>query len=67
MAQAATLLPGFITGQYSRHMIIVKKTEDAPAKPYVNGEGTPLFVADFISPDFGWLQYPDGKQSCYVP
>ena len=37
--------------------------KDAPAKPYVKGEGASLMVADYVSQDFGWLQSLDGKQS----
>ncbi|RDB25331.1 hypothetical protein Hypma_007565 [Hypsizygus marmoreus] len=37
--------------------------KDAPAKPYVKGEGASLMIADFVSADFGWLQSPDGTRS----
>jgi hypothetical protein len=36
--------------------------KDAPAKPYMKGEGASLMVADFVSADFGWLQSPDGTK-----
>jgi hypothetical protein len=31
------------------------------AKPNAKGEGTSLMVADYVSPDYGWLQEPDGS------
>jgi hypothetical protein len=37
--------------------------KDAPAKPYVKGEGASLMVADFVSADFGWLELPDGTKN----
>jgi hypothetical protein len=30
------------------------------AVPYAKGEGASIMVADFISPDYGWLHSPDG-------
>jgi hypothetical protein len=30
------------------------------AKPYAKGEGTSLMVADYVSPDYSWLQEPNG-------
>jgi hypothetical protein len=36
------------------------------AVPYPKGEGPSLMVADFISPDYGWLQSPDGAQKARV-
>lgn len=37
--------------------------KDAPAKPYTKGDGASLVIADFVSADFGWLRFLDGKQS----
>jgi hypothetical protein len=36
------------------------------AVPYPKGEGPSLMVADFVSPDYGWLQSPDGVQKAWV-
>jgi len=36
------------------------------AKPYTKGEGHSLMVADFFSPDYGWLRSRDGKKSTRV-
>src|SRR6267154_5257164 len=36
------------------------------AVPYAKGEGASLMVADMVSPDYGWLQSPDGKQHARV-
>src|SRR6267154_6209368 len=37
----------------------VHKSETAV--PYAKGKGASLMVADMVSPDYGWLQSPDGK------
>ena len=37
--------------------------KDAPATPYMKGEGASLMIADFVSVDFGWLKSPDGTCS----
>jgi hypothetical protein len=42
----------------------VHKTETAV--PYAKGEGPSLMVADMVSPDYGWLQSPDGQQRARV-
>ncbi|KAG1748879.1 uncharacterized protein EDB91DRAFT_1244688 [Suillus paluster] len=42
----------------------VHKSETAV--PYAKGEGASLMVADMVSPDYGWLQSPDGKQHARV-
>jgi len=42
----------------------VHKSETAV--PYAKGEGASLMVADMISPDYGWLRSPDGKQHARV-
>jgi hypothetical protein len=42
----------------------VHKTE--MAVPYPKGKGPSLMVADFISPNYGWLQSPDGAQKAQV-
>lgn len=36
------------------------------AIPYAKGEGASLMVADMVSPDYGWLQSPDGKERARV-
>jgi hypothetical protein len=36
------------------------------AVPYLKGKGPSLMVADFISPDHGWLQSLDGAQKAQV-
>ena len=33
---------------------------------YAKGEGPSLMVADMVSPDYGWLRSPDGKQEACV-
>jgi hypothetical protein len=38
----------------------VHKSEKAV--PHAKGEGASLMVADFISPDYGWLHSPDGTK-----
>jgi hypothetical protein len=42
----------------------VHKSETAV--PYAKGEGVSLMVADMVSPDYGWLRSPDGKQEARV-
>jgi hypothetical protein len=42
----------------------VHKTE--MAVPHPKGKGLSLMVANFISPDYGWLQSPDGAQKARV-
>ncbi|EKM48179.1 uncharacterized protein PHACADRAFT_203143 [Phanerochaete carnosa HHB-10118-sp] len=34
--------------------------------PHKKGEGAFLIVSDFISGDYGWLRFPDGKKSAQV-
>ncbi|KAG2078385.1 hypothetical protein BDR04DRAFT_1124254 [Suillus decipiens] len=36
------------------------------AVPYAKGEGASLMVADMVSPDYGWLQSPDGTEQARV-
>jgi hypothetical protein len=38
----------------------VHKTENAV--PYAKGKGTSMMIANLVSPDYGWLQLPDGKE-----
>lgn len=42
----------------------VHKSEKA--QPKAKGEGASLMIADFVSPDYGWLQSPDGTESARV-
>jgi hypothetical protein len=42
----------------------VHKTENAV--PYAKGEGASMMIADMVSPDYGWLQSPDGKEKVRV-
>jgi len=42
----------------------VHKSENA--KPYAKGEGHSLMVADFYSPEYGWLQPKDGKKRACI-
>ncbi|KDQ11231.1 hypothetical protein BOTBODRAFT_162994 [Botryobasidium botryosum FD-172 SS1] len=42
----------------------VHKSENAV--PYAKGEGASLMVADFVSPDYGWLRSPDGNDKARV-
>ncbi|KAF9511790.1 hypothetical protein BS47DRAFT_1363556 [Hydnum rufescens UP504] len=37
---------------------IIWNHDDETAKPYAKGKGTSLMVADFVSPDYGWLREP---------
>ena len=37
--------------------------KDASVKPYANGEGAMVMVADFVSAKFGWLRSPDGTRT----
>lgn len=39
--------------------------KDTPAKPYAKGEGVSLMIVDFVSADFGWIQFLDGKHSAW--
>ena len=36
------------------------------SKPYKKGEICSLMVADLICMDFGWIQFPDGKESACI-
>ncbi|KIM73867.1 hypothetical protein PILCRDRAFT_99232 [Piloderma croceum F 1598] len=42
----------------------VHKTENAV--PYAKGEGASMMITDMVSPDYGWLQSPDGKEKVHV-
>ncbi|KAF9504063.1 hypothetical protein BS47DRAFT_1374427 [Hydnum rufescens UP504] len=37
---------------------VIWNHNDKTAKPYAKGKGTSLMVADFVSPDYGWLREP---------
>lgn len=40
--------------------------KDETVVPYAKGEGASLMIADFVSPDYGWLWSPDGKEEAQV-
>jgi hypothetical protein len=42
----------------------VHKTETP--KPYAKGEGILLMVADFVSPDYRWLEVSNGMNACVL-
>ncbi|KDQ12520.1 hypothetical protein BOTBODRAFT_189230 [Botryobasidium botryosum FD-172 SS1] len=44
-----------------RHTVVCEN-----AVPYAKGEGASLMVADFVSPDYGWLCSPDGNDKVRV-
>jgi hypothetical protein len=42
----------------------VPDMETAVPKP--KGEGASLMISDFVSADYGWLRFPDGKGSAHI-
>jgi len=40
--------------------------KDETAVPQPKGEGASLMVADFVSPDYGWLRSPDCTEQARV-
>ncbi|KAG1849094.1 hypothetical protein C8R48DRAFT_677147 [Suillus tomentosus] len=53
-----------IIGQRHQWIQWVHKSETAV--PYTKGEGPSLMVADMVSPDYEWLQLPNGGQHACV-